>query len=55
MIRVMATKGHADAAMVESWNSSWHAIVGVPVQANLTWADERLTTHRDVFGSPSRR
>ena len=24
--------------------------VGVPVQAYLTWAFERLGTHRDVFG-----
>ena len=26
--------------------------VGVPVQAYLTWAFERLGTHRDVFGLP---
>jgi len=26
--------------------------VGVPVQAYLTWAFERLGTHRDVFNLP---
>jgi hypothetical protein len=27
-------------------------VVGVPVQAYLTWAFERLGTHRDVFALP---
>jgi hypothetical protein len=44
-----STEGAHRACVLLGIVANCHA-VGVPVQAYLTWAFERLGTHRDVFG-----